>query len=154
MDYIEKMVNRCGVILNIPKPDVELHKFESDEISAMFIPSSYSIMVKKLWMESANVVEIFIIICHEMRHAYQYMQINCQDGLGESQEIIARWKAEFDHYYSPKDERFLAQEIEIDAIAFAHYMTLEVFNEEKVIPIEIVERVSEKLIQISNTIKG
>ena len=151
MDYIEKMVNRCGVILNIPKPDVELHKFESDEVSAMFIPSSYSIMVNKLWMESANVVEIFIIICHEMRHAYQYMQINCQDGLGESQEIIARWKAEFDHYYSPKDERFLEQEIEIDAIAFAHYMILKYFGERTVIPDNIKKKVYLRIKQITET---
>ena len=29
-----------------------------------------------------------------------------------------------DNYCYPQDERFLEQEIEIDAIAFAHFMTL------------------------------
>ena len=154
MGYIEKMVNRCGVILNIPKPNVELHEFDSDEISAMFIPSSNSIVVNSLLLDSTNPIEIFITICHEMRHAYQYMQINCQDGLGESQEIIARWKEEFDNYCYPQDERFLEQEIEIDAIAFAHFMTLKYLGERTVIPESIKEKVYLRIQQITKTLEG
>lgn len=147
---IERTITKCSEALNIAKPDVELHEFDNDENSAMFIPSNYSIVVNSLLLDSTNPIEIFITICHEMRHAYQYMQINCQDGLGESQEIIARWKAEFDHYYSPKDQRFLAQEIEIDAIAFAHYMALKYLDLRTVIPMEIKDYVLERVNIISN----
>lgn len=90
MDYIEKMVNRCGVILNIPKPNLKLHEFDSDEISAMFIPSSNSIVVNGVWLESANVIELFITICHEMSHAYQYFQVNNLIVTKEKEEILQK----------------------------------------------------------------
>ena len=146
---IERTITKCSEALNIAKPDVELHEFDNDENSAMFIPSNYSIVVNSLLLDSTNPIEIFITICHEMRHAYQYMMIKDQDGSKE----ISKWKAEFDHYCSPQDEGFLEQEIEIDAIAFAHNMTLKIFNEKSVIPIEIKERVTERLNQISKIIK-
>ena len=154
MDYIEKMVNRCGVILNIPKPDVELHKFDSDEISAMFIPSTYSIVVNGVWLERANIIELFITICHEMRHAYQFYRVNNDKVTNDNKGLIQKWKEEFDNYCYPQDERFLAQEIEIDAIAFAHYMTLKYFGERTVIPDNIKKKVYLRIQQITETLEG
>lgn len=145
------MVNRCGVILKIPKPVVEHHEFDSDEISAMFISSTYSIVVNELWMESANAVEIFITICHEMRHAYQYFQVNNLIVTKENEEILQKWKEEFDNYCYPQDERFLEQEIEIDAIAFAHFMTLKYLGERTVIPDNIKKKVYLRIQQITET---
>ena len=154
MDYIEKMVNRCGVILNIPKPDVELHKFESDEVSAMFIPSSYTILVNTLWLDSANPIEIFITICHEMRHAYQFYRVNNDKVTNDNKWLIQKWKEEFDNYCYPQDERFLEQEIEIDAIAFAHFMTLKYLDERTVIPDNIKKKVYLRIQQITETLEG
>lgn len=141
MDYIEKMVNRCGVILNTPKPNVELHEFDSDEISAIFILSTYTILVNTLWLDSANPIEIFITICHEMRHAYQFYRVNNDKVTNDNKGLIQKWKEEFDNYCYPQDERFLEQEIEIDAIAFAHFMTLKYLGERTAIPETIKEKV-------------
>lgn len=154
MDYIEKMVNRCGVILNIPKPDVELYKFESDEVSAMFIPSNYSIVVNSLLLDSTNPIEIFITICHEMRHAYQFYRVNNPIVTKENEEILQKKKEEFDNYCYPQDERFLEQEIEIDAIAFAHFMTLKYLGERTVIPDNIKKKVYLRIQQITETLEG
>jgi hypothetical protein len=154
MDYIEKMVNRCGVILNIPKPNLELHKFDSDEISAIFILSTYTILVNTLWLDSANPIEIFITICHEMRHAYQFYRVNNDKVTNDNKGLIQKWKEEFDNYCYPQDERFLEQEIEIDAIAFAHFMTLKYFGERTVIPESIKEKVYLRIQQITKTLEG
>ena len=148
------MVNRCGVILNIPKPDVEFLEFESVEVSAMFIPSSNSIVVNGGWLESANVIELFITICHEMRHAYQYFQVNNLIVTKENEEILQKKKEEFDNYCYPQDERFLEQEIEIDAIAFAHFMTLKYLGERTVIPDNIKKKVYLRIQQITETLEG
>ena len=154
MDYIEKMVNRCGVILNIPKPNVELHEFDSDEISAIFILSTYTILVNTLWLDSANPIEIFITICHEMRHAYQFYRVNNDKVTNDNKGLIQKWKEEFDNYCYPQDERFLEQEIEIDAIAFAHFMTLKYLGERTVIPDNIKKKVYLRIQQITETLEG
>lgn len=154
MDYIEKMVNRCGVILNIPKPNVELHKFDNGEISAIFILSTYTILVNTLWLDSANPIEIFITICHEIRHAYQFYRVNNPIAAKENEEILQKKKEEFDNYCYPQDERFLEQEIEIDAIAFAHFMTLKYLGERTVIPESIKEKVYLRIQQITETLEG
>ena len=154
MDYIEKMVNRCGVILKIPKPNLKLHEFDSDEVSAIFILSTYTILVNTLWLDSANPIEIFITICHEMRHAYQYFQVNNLIVTKENEEILQKWKEEFDNYCYPQDERFLEQEIEIDAIAFAHFMTLKYLGERTVIPDNIKKKVYLRIQQITETLEG
>jgi len=146
---ISKILEKCSNILDIETPEVLIYPFDNDGISAMFISSPYCTVQNGLWLVQTNPIEIFITICHEMRHAYQYMIVKDQDGSND----ISKWKAEFDHYCSPQDEGFLEQEIEIDAIAFAHNMTLKIFNEKSVIPIEIKERVTERLNQISKIIK-
>ena len=154
IDYIEKTINKCGVILNIPKPNVELHKFESDEVSAMFIQSTYTILVNTLWLDSANPIEIFITICHEMRHAYQFYRVNNDKVTNDNKGVIQKWKEEFDNYCYPQDERFLEQEIEIDAIAFAHFMTLKYLGERTVIPDNIKKKVYLRIQQITKTLEG
>ena len=148
------MVNRCGVILKIPKPNLKLHEFDSDEVSAMFIRSTYSIVANGVWLESANVIELFITICHEMRHAYQYFQVNNLIVTKENEEMLQKWKEEFDNYCYPQDERFLEQEIEIDAIAFAHFMTLKYLGERTVIPDNIKKKVYLRIQQITKTLEG
>lgn len=147
---ISKILEKCSNILDIETPEVLIYPFDNDGISAMFISSPYCTVQNGLWLVQTNPIEIFITICHEMRHAYQYMIVKDQDGSND----ISKWKAEFDHYCSPQDERFLEQEIEIDAIAFSHYMTLKVFNEKTVIPDNIKKKVYLRIQQITETLEG
>ena len=58
--------------------------------------------------------------------------------------MIQKWKDEMSNYNSPTkkdipEEEYLNQEIEIDAIAFAHKMMLEHFDVKTIIP-NIIEK--------------
>lgn len=86
-------------------------------------------------------MEIMITCFHESRHAFQWKVI-----IGEYTGIevvdsltIQKWKDEMNHYNSTTkkdipEEEYLKQEIEIDAIAFAHKMMAEHFDVKIVIP--------------------
>jgi len=85
-----------------------------------------------------------------MRHAYQGYCISTQSR--ESQSTLDKWEYETLNYIMPSgknneidDELYLKQEIEIDAIAFAHKMMLEHFELRTVIPISIKDKVTIKL---------
>lgn len=90
---------------------------------------------------------------HESRHAFQY---NITNGLynGEdnvNEDIIKQWKLEFKSYHSgsgvpSNDNKYLFQDIEIDAIAFAHKMMLEHFEVKTFIPESIKKEVNLKII--------
>ena len=64
---------------------------------------------------------------------------------------IQKWKQEMSNYNQPTkkdipEEEYLKQEIEIDAIAFAHKMMLEHFGVKTVIPSLIMKTVEKRLL--------
>lgn len=85
-------------------------------------------------------------------HAFQY---NVVDGLYKAEEIVKmdvihQWKQEFRNYHSgcgatSKDSKYLLQDIEIDATAFAHKMMLRHFEVKTIIPDAIKAIVNMKL---------
>jgi hypothetical protein len=74
-----------------------------------------------------------------MRHAYQGYCIRTQSR--EPKSTLDKWEYETLNYIMPSgknneidDESYLKQEIEIDAIAFAHKLMLEHFELKTVVP--------------------
>ncbi len=70
--------------------------------------------------------EVYVTAFHEMCHIYQYCCIDLSDKFldvfNEPKERIEKWKFEFENYYVSNvenDTRYLNQDCEIDAIAFA-----------------------------------
>ena len=151
---ISKILEKCSNILDIETPEVLIYPFDNDGISAMFISSPYCTVQNGLWLVQTNPIEIFITICHEMRHAYQFYRVNNDKVTNDNKGLIQKWKEEFDNYCYPQDERFLEQEIEIDAIAFAHFMTLKYLGERTVIPDNIKKKVYLRIQQITETLEG
>lgn len=101
--------------------------------------------------------EVYVTAFHEMRHIYQYCCIDLSDkfpdNFNEPKERIEKWKYEFKNYYvSPieNDEKYLNQDCEIDAIAFAYLMMNKLFNANVIIPSVIKDKVIERAKEIVN----
>jgi len=149
-------VKIASKILHINAPEVRFFiDKNSDErtINAVFNPELYVIAFNENWLDTVeNNLEVMVTCFHESRHAFQYNVIN---GLYKGEDIIdldiiKQWKQEFKSYHSgsgapSKDSKYLVQDIEIDAIAFAHKMMLEHFEVKTIIPESIKKEVTYKL---------
>src|SRR5690554_5309684 len=150
-------VKIASKILHINAPEVRFFiDKNSDErsINAVFNPELYVIAFNENWLDTVeNNLEVMVTCFHESRHAYQYNVVN---GLYQGKDAINgdtknQWKQEFKSYHSgsgvpSKDSKYLVQDNEIDAIAFAHKMMLEYFEVKTIIPESIKEKVKTKLI--------
>lgn len=99
--------------------------------------------------------EVYVTAFHEMRHIYQYCCIDFSDkfpdNFNEPKERIEKWKYEFKNYYVSNiedDEKYLNQDCEIDAIAFAYLMMIKLFNANVIIPSLIKKKVMERAKEI------
>jgi hypothetical protein len=86
-------------------------------------------------------MEVQVACFHESRHAYQWKVINSEYTGTEDVEshTIQKWKDEMSNSNSPTkkdipEEEYLKRSIEIDAIAFAHRMMLELFDLKTFVP--------------------
>jgi len=150
-------VKIASKILQINAPEVRFfNDLNADQksINAIFNPKQYVIAFNEKWLDNVeNNMEVIVTCFHESRHAFQYSVINniYQGSETISADIVSQWESEFESYHSgsgvpSKDENYLFQDIEIDAIAFAHKMMLEHFEVKTIIPDSIKERVKTKLI--------
>ncbi len=121
-------------------------------INSIFLKDKYIIAYNEEWIEQANPVEIQVTCFHESRHAFQWKVINSEyTGTEVTDPItIQKWKDEMSNYNSPTkkdipEEEYLMQEIEIDAIAFAHFQVERLYNIKSVIPDIIASEVALKL---------
>jgi len=150
-------VKIASKILHINAPEVRFFiDKNSDErrINAVFNPELYVIAFNENWLDTVeNNLEVMVTCFHESRHAYQYNVINRlykgEDIVNE--DTIKHWEQEFKSYHRgsgvpSKDNKYLFQDIEIDAIAFAHKMMLEHFEVKTFIPESIKKEVNLKLI--------
>lgn len=97
-------------------------------------------------------MEIQVTCFHETRHAFQWKLINgeYQASNNVDSKTVEIWKNEMSNYNSPTkkdipEEEYLRQEIEIDAIAFAHYHLKKLYNVKSIIPECIANEVALKL---------
>jgi len=103
------------------------------------------------WLESVEWLEVMVTCFHESRHAFQHEIIN--DRYNGNIKIVSAtkelWLKETNDYKSrfndSYDEYYLIQDLEIDAIAFAHKMMLEHFGVKTVIPKAIDKLIKTKI---------
>jgi len=147
MDNYQVAINGTSLaarILGIETPDVQFfynQDLTKKGINSIFLKNEYIIAFNEEWLEQANQLEIQITCFHESRHAFQWKVINGEYTVTEVVDLptIQKWKDEMSNYNQPTkkdipEEEYLKQEIEIDAIAFAHKMMLEHFDVKTVIP--------------------
>lgn len=158
MDNYEVAINGTTLaarILGIETPDVQLF-YNKDltikGINSIFLKERYIIAFNEEWIEQANPMEIQVTCFHETRHAFQWKLINgeYQASNNVDSKTVEIWKNEMSNYNSPTkkdipEEEYLRQEIEIDAIAFAHYHLKKLYNVKSIIPECIANEVALKL---------
>jgi len=163
MDNFDVVISAVRIVeklLNFPAPElfiIEQNQLPNSEITGMYKFDDNEIIFNEDWVLRSDWTEVIITAFHEMRHAYQGYCIRTQSR--ESQETLKQWEYETLNYIMPSgynneidDESYLKQEIEIDAIAFAHKMILDHFGLKTVIPLVIKDLVHVKI--QNNAIKG
>lgn len=153
-------------ILNFPIPElyiIEGDKLPNKDITGMYSFRNNEIIFNEDWVDRSEWIEVLITVFHEMRHAYQGYCV--KTGTKETQETLEVWSHEITNYVMPSgtnkeedDQSYLNQEIEIDAISFAHWLTKKELNIETIIPniikTEVAERISILNSTMDNTIKS
>ncbi|HOI47104.1 MAG TPA: hypothetical protein PLR26_05170 [Bacilli bacterium] len=152
-DVIIAAVKIVEKSLNFPAPElfiIERSKLPNSEITGMYKYDSNKIIFSKDWILRSHWTEVIITVFHEMRHAYQGYCIRTQSR--ETKETLDKWEFETVNYIMPSgknnetdDEAYLKQEIEIDAIVFAHKMMIEHFELKTIIPSSIKNLVITKI---------
>lgn len=71
--------------------------FCAEYVSAHFNPLSYRIYINNDWLIRADAVEIIRVVAHEMRHAYQKIQVDFPDLVKIKHDIdeVVLWGKEF-----------------------------------------------------------
>ena len=147
-------VEIASKILGIKTPDVRF--FVNDDINkkginAVFLRNDNIIGFNETWLESVEWLEVMVTCFHESRHAFQHEVINNRYNGNIKIDSTTKelWVKETSEYKSKftnsSDETYLMQDMEIDAIAFAHKMMLEHFEIKTIVPDSIRNKVSLKL---------
>lgn len=114
-------------------------RFPNKEVMAL-ATSDFRIVFNNDKLREATDYEVYITSFHEIRHIYQRCCIEFGKSykqLKEPKKRIKQWKYEDDHYYVSEiidDEKYLRQDIEIDAIAFSYYMMDLLFDNKVILP--------------------
>jgi len=129
--------------------------FVQEDISAAFIKKGYYIAFNESFLKSASPIEIMITGFHEVRHAYQYMQIEYGNKLPfkyrDDPGIINEWEKNFNDSRKVNEmtrEEYLNKATEIDAIAFSSYLADKLLNVKQIIPEEIMNKVSIRILAL------
>jgi len=148
-------------ILNFPIPElyiIEEENLPNKEITGIYSFRNNEIIFNEDWLLRSEWIEVLITAFHEMRHAYQGYCI--KTNTRESKETLKSWSDEMNSYEMPSgtnkeadDQSCLNQRIEIDAIAFAHWLINKEFELKTVIPESIKEEVLKKVKHFNIEIK-
>lgn len=144
-------------ILNFPTPElylIEESNLPNKEITGIYSFKSNEIIFNENWINRSEWVEVLITVFHEMRHAYQVYCVRTKSR--ESAEVLKAWEDEINGYIMPSgnnneidDRSYLTQVIEIDAIAFAHWLVKKELNLKTVIPKVIRNKVADRIVQFN-----
>ena len=157
VNFVSKMYHLDDAVL------VEFHpasKFPNPEVTAM-VTRDYRILYNIDRLKVAPDYELYITSFHEMRHIYQYCCIDFGHKLAfkkyfkEPKERIKQWKYEFENYYVSAvegDVKYLSQDCEVDAMAFAFLMMKILYDADVVVPDSVKELVVARAEEIKNKI--
>jgi hypothetical protein len=150
-------VQIASKMLNFPTPElyiIEESNLPNKEITGIYSFKSNEIIFNENWIKRSEWIEILITVFHEMRHAYQGYCVRTKTR--ESAEVLKVWEDEINGYITPSgsnneidDQSYLMQEIEVDAIAFAHWLVKKELNLKTVIPKVIRNKVADRIIQFN-----
>lgn len=119
-------------------------------INAIYRKKDNIIAFNEQWIVAANHIEVQVTCFHEARQLFQYEIVNdkYRGDIAIDEETIKLWKKELSDYKTilkdKTNEEYLIQDIEVDAITFAHKMMLEHFKVKTIIPEDIREEVNNK----------
>ena len=147
-------VEIASKILEIKTPEVRFFVNEdinNKGINAVFLRDDNIVGFNETWLNSVEWLEVMVTCFHESRHAFQHEVIN--DRYNGKIKIDSAtkelWTKETNDYKSrfnySSDDIYLVQDLELDAIAFAHKMMLEHFEIKTIIPDAIKSLILEKL---------
>ena len=146
-------------ILDFPIPElyiIEELKLPNKEITAIYSFKNNEIIFNEDWINRSEWIEVLITVFHEMRHAYQGYCVRTKTR--ESAETLKLWEDEINGYTMPSgnnnevdDQNYLTQAIEVDAIAFAHWIVKKELDLKTIIPEVIKEKVLERNLIFMNT---
>jgi hypothetical protein len=106
--------------------------FCAEYVSAHFNPLSYRIYINEDWLIRVDVIEIIRVVAHEMRHAYQKIQVDFPDLVSKKHDKneVETWEKEFAQYINPASDVYVynQQAIEKDAVLYSENLINEAFK--------------------------
>lgn len=147
-------------LLNFPIPElflIEETNLPNREITGMYSFKNNQIILNKNWINRSEWIEVLITVFHEMRHAYQGYCVRTKTR--EPIKTLKKWEDEISRYIMPSgknnetdDQSYLTQEIEVDAIAYAHLLIKRELDIITVIPDVIKENVLNRVNELKTSI--
>ena len=154
-EYVQQIVTSISNFLEIPACHVSYLKLDGDyqNVTGFFVKEKYLINVNLLVINRLSDLELAAFIIHEVRHAYQYVQVKELLPVKEDKEIINKWQDEIYSYCQPHADsnQYLQQTVEIDAIAFTAYFCKRFFQQNLIVPKEIEKDVKTRISEIELT---
>ncbi len=140
-------------VLELSEIEVNLKPKEyfSGDTNAIFHPETYSICLNEDWILKSEISEIYGVVFHEYRHAYQRAQIEYGEYFiqKEPKAIKEIWSKEFSEYTKPQhnievDRTYAFRNVEIDAIAFSNLMLKQLFEANLWLPDDVKTEVARR----------
>lgn len=154
-EFVQQIVTSISNFLEIPACQVSYLKLDGDyqNVTGFFVKEKYLINVNLLVMNKLSDLELAAFIIHEVRHAYQYIQVKELIPVKEEKETLNKWQEEIYSYCQPhaNSNQYLQQTIEIDAIAFTAYFCKRFFQQNLIIPKAIEKNVKIRISEIELT---
>ena len=124
-------------------------RFPNPEVTSM-VSRDYRIIYNIDRLKVCQDYEVYITTFHEMRHIYQFCCIDFRRKLryrklfNEPKERVELWNKEIKNYYVSTvegDMKYLGQDCEIDAMAFAYVMMKKLYHVDVITPKEVEDLV-------------
>jgi len=163
-DIAKRVVALVSAIYNLD--DAVLVEFKNEDVFpnkevTAFATSDFRVVYNIDRLKIAPDYELYITSFHEMRHIYQRCCIEFgekyPDTFNAPKERIKQWEYEFKNYYvSPveNDEKYLRQDVELDAISFAYFMMDLIFDAKVVLPDPIKDDAIKRAKEIEDSLSN
>lgn len=152
-EFVKTVVESIGNYLKIPPCDITFLEMEGmyKNVAGLYVDDKYIININTSVVEKFNDMELTALLIHEMRHAYQHLQIKDSSSSHEKKEVLSKWRMEIADYKDAGQYRdqYLTQSIEIDAIAFTAFFVEKFFKMNLLMPEIIKEEVIKRIDEIS-----